>query len=325
MWPFARAFVAALDLAGLPTELIPPGFDPDAVIAAHLAALEDYWDPSDVPHAFASDPVPSRFGGDRYYDDNAWIGLALVQLERLRPGTAGLDRARELFDFAAGGWDERTDAPLPGGVFWVEQGRGVGRRNHDRNTVSSAPNAQLGLHLVELGAAGRDQVAAAERMIAWVHASLPAPDSEGQLFRDKIRDDGSIDAALWSYNQGSMVGAHVLRDRAGLSPDALASAEGIARAILAWPLPRLMGQPPAFNAILFRNLLQLCAASSDDDLRTAIRSSLRAYADALLARPRDRYGLIRARESPATLLDQSAAVSVLALLAWDPAGYASLA
>jgi len=31
-----------------------------------------------------------------------------------------------------------------------QQGVGVGRSNHDRNTVSNAPNAQLGLHLAEL-------------------------------------------------------------------------------------------------------------------------------------------------------------------------------
>ena len=232
---------------------------------------------------------------------------------------------RQLFAFAARGWDGRADAPLPGGVFWVEQGRGIGRRNHDRNTVSNAPNAQLGLHLVQLGAAGPGEVAAAERMIAWVSSSLAAPDGDGRLFRDKIRGDGTIDAALWSYNQGSMIGAHVLRHRAGLSPDALSAAEGIARATLAWPLSRLLDQPPAFNAILFRNLLQLSAATAADDLRAAIRSALRDYADALLARPHDRHGLVRARDEPATLLDQSAMVSVLALLAWDPAAYTSLA
>jgi hypothetical protein len=325
VWPFARAFVAALDLAGIRSDLVPPGVDPDAVIAAHLAALERYWDPTDAPRAYASDPVSSRFGGDRYYDDNAWLGLALVQLERLRPGTAGLDRARELFAFAAAGWDARSDVPFPGGVFWVEQGRGIGRRNHDRNTVSNAPNAQLGLHLFQLGAAGADEVAAAERMITWVHSSLAAPDEDGRLFRDKIRGDGSIDVALWSYNQGSMLGAHVLRHRITRSADALVTAEAIARAILAWPLSRLMAQPPAFNAILFRNLLGLSAVTAAGDLRAAIGSALRAYADALLARPHDRHGLIRARDAPATLLDQSAVVSVLALLAWDSAGYPSLA
>ncbi len=325
VWPFARAFFAALDLAGLPADLIPAGFDPEAVIAAHLTALERYWDPSDSPGAYASDVVGSRFGGDRYYDDNAWLGLALIQLERLRPGTAGLDRARELFAFAVHGWDDRAQAPLPGGVFWVEQGRGIGRRNHDRNTVSNAPNAQLGLHLAQLGAAGPDELAAAERMVAWVHASMAAPGSDGYLFRDKIRGDGSIDAALWSYNQGSMVGAHILRHRVDPSAQGLATAAAIARATLAWPLSQLMGQPPAFNAILFRNLLQLGPAGAGHELWTAILDTLRAYADALLARPRDRHGLIRARDERPTLLDQSAVVSVLALLAWDPAGLDRLA
>src|ERR1700731_4216314 len=66
--------------------------------------------------------------------------------ERSRPGSGSLDRAQDLFQFAASGWD-----PGQGGVFWCEQGRGTGKRNHDRNTVSNAPNAEIALHLAELG------------------------------------------------------------------------------------------------------------------------------------------------------------------------------
>ena len=256
-----------------------------AVIRAHLAALERYLDPQQRPVAYRSDPVGTRWGGDRYYDDNAWIGLGLIQLERLRPGTAGLDRARELFAFACQGWDQRTGVPAPGGVFWVEQGRGVGRRNHDRNTVSSAPNAQLGLHLALLGAAGDPEIAAAERMIAWVHGSLTA--EGGALFRDKIRGDGSIDRALWSYNQGSMAGAELLRHRLGRD-GALARAQAIARAVLAWPPERLRSQPPAFNAILLRNLLGVAGAGGDSALaRLGQRaaSRLRPLAACTAARP----------------------------------------
>ena len=244
------------------------GPDLDQAIRTHLAALERYLDPAQRPVGYRSDPVGAVGGGDRYHDDNAWIGLGLVQLERLRPGTAGLDRARELFAFACSGWDERTDVPCPGGVFWVEQGVGIGRRNHDRNTVSSAPNAQLGLHLALLGAAGEAEVAAAERMIAWVHGALATTD--GALFRDKIRGDGSIDVALWSYNQGSMAGAELLRHRLGRD-GALARAVTIARAVLDWAPARLQSQPPAFNAILLRNLLAVGAASGDAALADAVR------------------------------------------------------
>ncbi|HET9104177.1 MAG TPA: glycoside hydrolase family 76 protein [Solirubrobacteraceae bacterium] len=322
VWPLARAFVAALDLAGIPPARRPPAApDPDAVIGAHLDALQRYLDPGQHPVAYRSDPVGARWGGDRYYDDNAWIGLGLVQLQRLRPGRAGLERAGELFRFACHGWDERMDVPVPGGVFWVEQGRGVGRRNHDRNTVSNAPNAQLGLHLALLGAAGEREIDSAERMIDWVHRALAT--EGGTLFRDKIRGDGSVDVALWSYNQGSMAGAELLRHRLGRE-GALARAQAIARAVLAWPPARLRSQPPAFNAILLRNLLAVAAAGPDAALTAAVREQLRGYAGWLTAQPRDRHGLTRARGRRPTVLDQSGLVSVLALLAWDPEDYGHL-
>lgn len=318
VWPVARAFVATLDLAGT-------GWDADAEIAAHLEALAQYWDPR-LPRAYASDPPGSWFGGDRYHDDNAWIGLGLIQLERMRPGSSGpgLARARELFAFARGGWDTRTaGVPAPGGVFWVEQGRGIGRRNHDRNAVSTAPNAQIALHLAALGGGGGDDVACAQRMIAWVQEALTDPGT-GALFRDKIRGDGSIDAALWSYNQGSMLGAHVLCARLGVD-GALARAEAIAGAALTHYAQSLIAQPPAFNAILLRNLLLLWDATADPVLRAEITAMLRGYADAALAGPRDRHGLFALGGEPVTLLDQSAFVSVLALCAWDPAQYGRVA
>ena len=74
--------------------------DVDAAVAARLKALERYWDPSGGSAAYSSDVRGARLGGDRYYDDNAWVGLALVQLERMRPGSGYLDRADELFRFA---------------------------------------------------------------------------------------------------------------------------------------------------------------------------------------------------------------------------------
>ena len=209
LWPFSRALVATLDLAGIAHDLT-ADIDADAAVAASLKALERYWDPSGDPPAYSSDVRGARLGGDRYYDDNAWVGLALVQLERMRPGSGYLDRAEELFRFAASsGWDRRA-VPNPGGVFWVEQGRGAGTTNHDRNTVSNAPNAELGLHLAEL----RDrrltapESIVAEEMYEWVLATLDASresDLPGTgLFWDKLRGDGTLDKTLWSYNQGSM-------------------------------------------------------------------------------------------------------------------------
>ncbi len=333
LWPFARALVATLDLAGVPPALT-PGFDADTAIAQRLAALERYWDPSGDAPAYSSDVHGTRLGGDRYYDDNAWVGLALIQLHRMRPGAGRLERAAELFAFAAAGWDRRKDVPSPGGVFWVEQGRGAGTRNHDRNTVSNAPNAELGLHLAELTGTSldADESIGAQDMYEWVNATLEADDPAGDpatgLFFDKLRGDHTIDRALWSYNQGSMIGANVLlhRHRRGNAhPPYLARAEAIARKALGHYGGGLERQPPAFNAIFFRNLLLLHAATGDTELRTEILTAMHGYADRAWSQRRDHRDRFHFPNGGVTLLGQSAMVQVLALLAWDPEQYQRLA
>jgi hypothetical protein len=333
LWPFARAIVATLDLAGVREGLVEP-VDADGAIADRLKTLERYWEPGGGRGAYASDVLGTRFGGDRYYDDNAWVGLALIQLERMRPGAGRLDRATELFRFAVAGWDRRPNVPSPGGVFWVEQGRGEGARNHCRNTVSNAPNAALGLHLAELIGvpAGAHESIGAEDMYKWVNATLDASEDPEQpatgLFWDKLRTDGTPDKTIWSYNQGSMVGANVLLARQGGTEQAiyLARAESIARRALRHFGSRgYDSQPAAFNAIFCRNLLLLHAATSDAGLRTEITDTVRAYSDHAWSERRDRHDGFHFSSGGVTLLDQSAMVQLLALLAWDPGAYRKLA
>jgi hypothetical protein len=333
LWPFARALVATLDLAGVREDLV-ERFDADTAIADRLETLERYWDPGGDAPAYSSDVVGTRLGGDRYYDDNAWVGLALVQLERMRPGSGHLDRAGDLFRFAVAGWDRRPDVPSPGGVFWVEQSRGLGARNHDRNTVSNAPNAELGLHLAELTgvSVGAQGLIGAEEMYGWVNATLDASREDAApatgLFWDKLCGEDTLDETLWSYNQGSMVGANVLLDRraGGAQAGYLARAEAIARkALRHFAGGGYESQPPAFNAIFFRNLLLLHAATGDAGLRTEIVEAMRAYADRAWSERRDRCDRFHFSRSGVTLLDQSAIVQLLALLAWDPGAYRKLA
>lgn len=327
LWPFSRALVATLDLAGVDGDL--PGFDADTSIKDDLAALERYWDPIRDPPAYSSDVSGTRIGGDRYYDDNAWVGLALIQLERMRPGSGYLDRAGELFRFAVSGWDQHE-----GGVFWVEQGRGIGARNHDRNTVSNAPNAELGFHLSELTGTATPEPNAvhARAMYDWVVKTLDAsrdPDRAGAgLFWDKVRGDGTIDETLWTYNQGSMIGANVLLAR--LEPPAhavlyLERAEAIARKSLThFSQDEYIRQPAAFNAIFFRNLLLLHPVTGDANLQTAIIDTIRTYADHAWDRTRDRRDRFHLSHGGVTLLHQSAIVQLLALLAWNPTAYGTL-
>ncbi|MGH2874472.1 MAG: hypothetical protein ACRDL5_18690, partial [Solirubrobacteraceae bacterium] len=214
------------------------------------------------------------------------------------------------------------------------KGRGIGRRNHDRNTVSTAPNAALGLHLRELGAGPAAADITPGRMYDWVNVSLDerragdASPGEG-LFWDKIRGDGSLDRTLWSYNQGSMVAVNVLLARGAAGPERAlhtGRAEAIARRALSRWSRSWERQPPAFNAILMRNLLMLHDLTADAELRRAIASELSGLAQLAWDRWRDRQDLFRPPGASApTLLHQSAAVQLLALAAWEPDRYALLA
>src|SRR5437764_1304422 len=91
----------------------------------------------------------------------AWIGLNLVRAYRLTGDAAALSRAQSVFAFIEGGWDSNPAHPDPGGVFWTQASW-----SRDRNTVSNAPSAELGLRLYQL-TGQQAYFDWAQRMYAW--------------------------------------------------------------------------------------------------------------------------------------------------------------
>jgi len=125
-----------------------------------------------------------------------------------------------------------------------------------------------------------------------------------------------------------MVGANVLLARR--SEDARAEYVTRAEAIAYKALRHFAGaayerQPPAFNAIFFRNLLLLHEVTDDEGLRTQIIEAIRGYTDYAWHEQRDRRDNFHLSNGGVTLLNQSAMVQLLALLCWDPGGYRRLA
>ncbi|MBV8974006.1 MAG: hypothetical protein JOY74_02710 [Sinobacteraceae bacterium] len=169
-------------------------------------------------------------------------------------------------------------------------------------------------------------------MYEWVVTSLDASretDFPGTgLFWDKVRGDGTLDKKVWSYNQGSMVGANVLlaRIHQDMRDWYLDRAEAIARkALRHFDHEGYDRQPPAFNAIFFRNLLLLHPVTRDAQLATDIIDRIRRYTNDAWCRKRDRGDWFHLSHGGVTLLNQSALVQLLALLAWDPSEYSKLA
>ncbi|OQO94553.1 glycosyl hydrolase [Saccharomonospora piscinae] len=314
VWPFSQALVGTQVLAGIRGHH--RRYAPD--VAARFAALESYWNAGTEPPGYDSYVRPPLgHGGDKFYDDNEWNALAFIQRHLMSSGgdQAALTRAAEIFDLVVHGWDTDPDHPCPGGVFWTQADW-----SRDRNTVSNAPGAEVGLHLYLL-TGERYYLDWALRMYEWVRGCLLAPNG---LYWDSIRLDGSIWEAQFSYNQGVMIGAGALLYRATGEPEYLDQARDTATRALAHYAAddRYFTQPARFHAIFFANLLRLGTLRPDP----AYYDAMRAYAEQARARVHDPdTGLYRfTGDDPVLLLEQAGMLRIEAMLAWHPDDHAML-
>lgn len=304
-WPYSQVLAAALAVARLPGS----GAGERVEAQGRVAGLQDYWDAGARPPAFASHLKPPLGpGGHHWYDDNAWLGLDLVEAYRLTGDPASLRRAQQVFDRIVAGWDDDGSKPCAGGVSWTDD-----PANGDRNAVSNAPGAELGLELYGLTRRWPD-FTWGRRLYHWVVRCLRSPEG---LYFDHVRADGGVDRTIWSYNQGTMAGASLLMWQTGRHRAHLVRARRIARAAVRYFTPaRLRTEPPEFVAIMAANVLPL------DDIGSAgrYRRALRAYADWVWRRRRDaRTGLFRLADSGHFgLIQQAAMVRIYAALARPP-------
>jgi hypothetical protein len=313
VWPYSQATIAALNLSGIPGR----GYAYDAEVRARLAGLAPYWNAGTTPPGYDSYVrAPLGQGGDKFYDDNEWIGLSLIQNFKSTGNRASLSRADQIFQLVTHGWDTDPTHPCAGGVFWTQA-----PWSQDRNTVSNGPGAELGLHLYLL-TGKRSYLDWAKRMYDWTNGCLLAPNG---LYWDHVDLAGTIEKTQWSYNQGVMLGASTLLYVATRDPKYLRNARSIASAALAFYQAGkgFTGQPAEFNSIFFKNLLILDAVHPDRSYRAAMS----AYADQVWTTYRDpASGLFRFNGTqPVSLLQQASMTQTYALLAWPRAAYLRLA
>ena len=303
LWPFADAWSATVTVASLNED-----GDARSVLESFSRGLVAYHrSPTTVgatsePLGFESVVVPPLgTGGDVFFDDNTWLGLALVHEFSLSRDERTLSTAQRLFEFVVSGWSSNSTWSHPGGIRWKQPVSNV-----SRNTCSNAPVAQLACR-IHAHTKDDETLAWATRIYDWVRATLRSSDD---LYFDQIAPDGRIIQDLWTYNQGTMIGAGVLLGRITGDRDYLAEAASTASASLAhFELGALVGQGPAFNAVYFRNLLLL-----DQEIPNPRYRQLAAeYADEMWVHHRDgRTGLFGSRG--AMLNPSSGMVEIFALL-----------
>jgi Glycosyl hydrolase family 76 len=173
-----------------------------------IAALDHSHIPGAVAYADALDVAwrTNRWGyiaygpkipiGNRYYDDNEWVVLALVETYELTHEQRFLDRAQTLMKFVASG--ESPD--LGGGIWWREI------RRDSKNTCSNAPAICCALRLYHFTHDPK-LLALAQRIYTWTNANFQ--DTDG-LYFDNVNLAGKIGKTKFSYNSALMLRANCL-------------------------------------------------------------------------------------------------------------------
>jgi len=252
LWPFTNAMAGT---EFLDTTTGSSLYSSD--VKARINGLLAYADPNEVSPSGASQPgafqsavaPPKGPGGNTYYDDNAWSALDLLNAYRITGNTSDLTLAQDAFNFVLTGWDTSQTDECPGGVFWEDVA------GSQRNTTANAANAEVGLELYQLTNDATDLYWATQ-MYQWVNTCLASP---GGLYYDHVNSSGSVNTTIWSYNQGTMIGAGVVLYQITGNAKYLTAAQQTAAAAESYfgTGATLDSQGPAFNGIYFRNLFVL--------------------------------------------------------------------
>jgi len=317
LWPFSQALAATVSLAYVPNL----GVSLNKVLHELLTGLNAYLDTdnSSAPEGIYTSTLPAFDGtvappagpgGAKYYDDNDWVGIELVRLYQLTHSAALLGSAEGIMAFEMAGWQEGPELACPGGIPFSNSAEG-----NERNTVTTAPASELATLLYRI-THDAQYLSFAQRAYSWVRGCLLSP---GGLYADHMDRHGIVAPALWSYNQGSMIGAGALLYQATGEAADLYEARQTAKAALEYFTPaRLASEDPFFVSVYFRNLLYLDSVTHDPP-GPKIAQAYVNYAWEHLRLADNVF--TSASPASAELLDQSAIVQLYALLSIPPSAY----
>lgn len=170
----------------------------------YVEKLDIYWNPLGPTPGYDVLPVPKPV--DRYYDDNAWLALALIDDDRDFGGKAYLTRARKTLDYILSGWDDK----LGGGIYWKEA------EKSSKNTCINAPAAVACYEMFRTTRQARYREWG-DKILDWTLANLRDP-FDGLMW-DNIKLDGKMDRTKWSYNTALTFRALMLRSILEPKPD----------------------------------------------------------------------------------------------------------
>lgn len=273
-----------------------------------LKNINLYWSPQGPTPGYDVKPNPQNI--DRYYDDNAWVALALLEQYENTKGKTYLNQAIKTHEYVMSGWDNQ----LGGGIYWKE------REKHSKNTCSNAPSALTALRIYQL-TKDHKYLTQGKQLLIWLDKNLR--DNDG-LYFDNLNITGKVERTKWSYNTALPIQAHLLlfnleKDNANKA----AAEQSINSAIKHWIGDRgEINDDAGFAVHLVDALLAF-----DDPKYTLIAERAAQYT---YQKTRIQSGQFANRwdqsnpEKPGNLLAQSSAVRAFSLLAGQGKNYSRL-
>ncbi len=133
---------------------------------------------------------------NNYYDDMAWLALAVLRLDQLakETGRRGRQRYAGIRASLTLQFDAACTGDMGGGAFWS-------KKRDFKNTPATAP--------IALFYARTGHRAKAQSLLDWLDATLFDPDQGLYLDGARLSPEGNvvIDRAVYTYNQGPVLGA----------------------------------------------------------------------------------------------------------------------
>ena len=215
------------------------------------AINSEYW--SDFAGIGGYDDGPHPKAPDRYYDDNAWIALGLVEAYEVTHERKDLDRAAATLRYVLSGEDDK----LGGGLYWREL------HKESKNTCGNAPGICAALRVYQY-THDKSQLDAAVRLYRWTVKNLR--DETDGLYFDNVRLDGTVSERKWTYNTALMIRAGCLLFDATGDVKYLGDAQRSAAAAVAKWVNADTGtiaEPSYFAHLLAESFLELSARDHD--------------------------------------------------------------
>ena len=323
LWPFSQAFAATVSMSNIPSlhraASLRTAFARE--LKARIVGLRSYLDLDNagaVEGTYTSTLAafdgtaapPTGPGGAKYYDDNDWIGIELARLYKQTRDPAVLSSAEAIMAFEIAGWQSDPELGCAGGLPFSNL-----TQNTDRNTITTAPAAELAVQLYRI-TGNAEYLQFAVMAYGWVRGCLLEANG---MYGDHVNRAGLIEPRLWSYTQGVMIGAGTLLYQATGNPVYLYQARQTAQAALIYFTPaQLALENPFFPSVYFRNLLYLDSVTHDPPGPKIAQ----AYVDYAWQHQRLSDDLFVAGSPPSgQLLVQAAIVQDYALLSSPPSTY----